>query len=572
MCRIARNPETRPVAVALLCVVLTMLINVSHPYLWGPDEPREAEIAREALTGRDFVTPHLCGLPFLEKPPLYYDMVAASFALTGRTTPPVARGVSVLLGCIMLSAVFFFGRIWGGNRRGLLAVLVLESMPQFYRYSHWILLDIGVGTFCTLALVAFAYLVFWARDGQDRLALFLFYMTTACAFLTKGVVGIFHISVIVGAFIILKRDWGILRRMLSSLSLLAFLVPVGIWIYLYYREGGICYLNELFINDVFGRFLRVRFELSGCHFYNTDLGNRAPWYFYIQRISDMVGFALLFLPFTIWDGRKSLVKALSATADRESDIFLFLIIWAFLPGILLSFSSIKEVSYVLPSYAGIAIMIGGWLDERLPHGSGIWWLVAVIPIVFSTVFLSPRIGVRTYLAVTIGYLVLALPFIPVLFWKRHFGSVVFLYLALALGGTVIANTPKVIYETRLKWKCYSPLAQAVWSHVGDRMLYLYRPRDTLRGSIPFYRGRLTPEIDRPAQLRSVLESGKENFILMRKDVFDRIVHRPPFETLIERAYHLVPLPELNLHYDYVLISNTIRCPVKSRRETHLTRS
>ena len=561
MCLIARNLTTESIVVALLCIVLTMLVDFSHPYLWGPDEPREAEIAREVLTGRDFITPHLCSLPFLEKPPLYYDMVAASFAFTGKTTPPLARLVSVLLGCIMLSAVFFFGRMWGGNRRGLLAVLVLESMPQFYRYSHWILLDIGVGAFCTLALVAFAYLVFWAKNGQERSALLLFYMTTACAFLTKGVVGIFHVLVIVGAFIVLKRHWGLFRRLLSPLSLLAFVLPVGIWIYLYYREGGICYLHELFINNVLGRFLRVHYELSGCHFYNTDLGNRGPWYFYIQRIPDMIGLALLFLPFTIWNWRKRLVKALSVTANRESDIFLFLIIWAFLPGIFLSFSSTKEVSYVLPSYAGIAIMVGGWLDERLKtvqktgEWEGIWWLAIVIPIAFSTVFFS-WMGVRTYLAVAIGYLVLALPFIMVLFWKRYFGSVVFLCLALALSGVVIGNTPKLIYETRLKKKCYAVLAKVVWSQVGDRTLYLYRPHDILRGSIPFYGGRLTPEIDRPAQLRSVLESGKKNFIMMRKDLFDRIIHRPHLETL-KQAYHLVTLPEFDLCYDYVLISNTI---------------
>ena len=54
-----------------MCIAVAMMVNVSHSYLWGPDEPREAEIARETLVKRNFVTPHLDGLPFLEKPPLY---------------------------------------------------------------------------------------------------------------------------------------------------------------------------------------------------------------------------------------------------------------------------------------------------------------------------------------------------------------------------------------------------------------------------------------------------------------------------------------------------------------------
>lgn len=51
-----------------LVVAMAMITGIHHDYLWSPDEPRVAEIARETLIDGHWITPHLCGLPFLEKP------------------------------------------------------------------------------------------------------------------------------------------------------------------------------------------------------------------------------------------------------------------------------------------------------------------------------------------------------------------------------------------------------------------------------------------------------------------------------------------------------------------------
>ena len=53
--------------------------------LLEPDEGRYAEIPREMLVSGDFVTPHLNGVVYLEKPPFYYWGTAASLRQFGET-------------------------------------------------------------------------------------------------------------------------------------------------------------------------------------------------------------------------------------------------------------------------------------------------------------------------------------------------------------------------------------------------------------------------------------------------------------------------------------------------------
>ncbi|HVH70303.1 MAG TPA: hypothetical protein VNB49_04235, partial [Candidatus Dormibacteraeota bacterium] len=49
----------------------------------GPDEPRYAWIARAMVETHDWVTPHLYGRPWFEKPPLFYWGAGLCFKLFG---------------------------------------------------------------------------------------------------------------------------------------------------------------------------------------------------------------------------------------------------------------------------------------------------------------------------------------------------------------------------------------------------------------------------------------------------------------------------------------------------------
>ena len=108
--------------------------------LWTPDEPREAEIGREMLLAPGLV-PQLDGVPFLEKPPFYYWLLAGAYAAAGRPSPPAGRALSAAFSLASLAVVWFWTRRAAGRSAAAAAVFVLATMLGFLREAHWILID-----------------------------------------------------------------------------------------------------------------------------------------------------------------------------------------------------------------------------------------------------------------------------------------------------------------------------------------------------------------------------------------------------------------------------------------------
>lgn len=516
-------------------VAAAMATGVNHRFLFGPDEPREAEIARETLRDGHWVVPRLCGLPFLEKPPLYYDLVALSYSAAGRVTPPAARAVSVLSGTLMLTAAFLLARRWRGTRAAWFAVLVLLTMPKFWRYSHVILLDIAVGAFCSCALACFGWGLAGGGSGRRRMLPALCALFAACAFLTKGSVTLFILATVVLAFCAATRRWGDLRKLLSPLPLLLFLVPVCAWLALFYREGGVPYLYEHFVNNILGRFLQIPFELPDARFFHTDLGHRLPWHFYLSTLPEIMGPWVAFIPFAAWKA----VRAARRGGGDEAQAAMLLIVWAFLPGFLFSFSGIKERTYILPSYTALALLVGGWLEEKTAAREGelwgsVWWLGMVFPVAALSL-VSPRLGSRTVL---IAAAILVLPIAGVCLVaaaKRRFAAALFPLIAATLCALIVSIAPPVA-RMRHREKCLFDLSRETWEIVGDRALYLYRPGDNIRGSVSFYADRTLREIDRPEELRGVLGGASTTFVITEQGHLDALSADPSFHGLL----NLVP--------------------------------
>jgi 4-amino-4-deoxy-L-arabinose transferase-like glycosyltransferase len=145
----------RPRLSALLLLLLPGLL--LYPCLgfrlFEPDESRYAQIPAEMLHRGDFIVPTLQGEPYLDKPPLLYWLVAASYRLFG-VHDWSARLVPALSLHLTLLAVYLLGRRTLGERPAWWGALFLALAPCFVGMARLLLLDSLLTLWTTLALFA----------------------------------------------------------------------------------------------------------------------------------------------------------------------------------------------------------------------------------------------------------------------------------------------------------------------------------------------------------------------------------------------------------------------------------
>jgi len=124
----ATREKARSAALAalLLGAAIIFLAGLGWLPLVERDEALYAEAAREMVASGDWITPRVNGVPFLEKPPLYYWMAGVSYQLF-RVSPFAARLPSALSAILTVMLVFSVGsRVWGW-RAGLLGGVALAT-------------------------------------------------------------------------------------------------------------------------------------------------------------------------------------------------------------------------------------------------------------------------------------------------------------------------------------------------------------------------------------------------------------------------------------------------------------
>ena len=114
---------------AFLIFAILYLLLISVRPLYSPDEARYVEIPREMLADHDFVTPHLDGARYFEKPVMGYWLIAGAIrvfgenAFAGRFMPAMSTGLAALI--VMLLAM----KMTGKYEIGLYAAECFLLMP-----------------------------------------------------------------------------------------------------------------------------------------------------------------------------------------------------------------------------------------------------------------------------------------------------------------------------------------------------------------------------------------------------------------------------------------------------------
>src|SRR5262245_42790599 len=181
--------DAEPTRVRLFSLALVVLLPAAllypsrHFRLLEPDEGRYAQIPREMLANGDSIVPTLQGLPYLDKPPLFYWTVQLSYRQFG-VSDSVARLVPALAVHLTILLVYLIGRRSLGERAALWGTLLLSVAPGFLGMGRLLILDGLLTLWVTLSLLA----IFEAVRGARLQCGWWLLSAVACGLgvLTKG--------------------------------------------------------------------------------------------------------------------------------------------------------------------------------------------------------------------------------------------------------------------------------------------------------------------------------------------------------------------------------------------------
>ena len=356
---VARAPIALPLLVVAAVVALGW--NLGGYHLLDPDEGRNAEVAREMVASGDYVVPHLDGLPYLDKPVLYFAAAAAAIKVLGPTE--IAVRLPALLATIATVALLitFARRRWGATA-GWVAGLSFATMPMALGYAHVVLFDSTLTLSTTAAMVALA-------AGRPALA----WGAVALGALTKGPVALAVPAVAIVPYAVATGTPA--RRFVSWGGLAVFAGVALPWF------GTVWARFPEFPGYVFGRETLLRFATPAFHRW-------APMWYYIPILA--AGAFPWIIPACAGLGRwRAAWRARRQPGPHEA---ILLGAWVVGPFLLFTLDQSKLPQYVLPLLPPLALAAAREIAAR---GAGTAWrayLGAAVGVALALLFLPPSLG------------------------------------------------------------------------------------------------------------------------------------------------------------------------------------
>jgi 4-amino-4-deoxy-L-arabinose transferase-like glycosyltransferase len=521
---IERSPRRR-VSCLWWGLALLLLLGAGQQHgLWGNDEPREAEMAREMYVSGDWVVPRLNGKAFLEKPPLAYWGAALVFHAMGGASTAWCRIPSAFWGLVGVLAAAWLGSMLAGRAVGLLSALVLATCGEWLHITHYLLVDVPLAACVALSLALFWY-GYRPDGGRKGLGYFGCALAISGAFMSKGMVGVIIPASAIVVFLAWRRQWREFGRLISPWNVGATVIVPLLWLcLLWVREGNDALRVFVWDNQV------LRFISSSAD--HAD----APWY-YLQIIFEVLLPWAIFLPPALLRLFRPSDGARISDGGRQ-----YLIAVIAVPFIVLSIASGKRHLYLLPLLPGFAIMIAAWIAgpwaperakwESLWHRVGLG-LFALLPVgswggalYFAAVQGSGILAAFIGVAVSILLAVAAVKYALRTRGER-LPEIAIALLILAYGAVLSPS----LWAVAEKEKGYADFEKMLDTQLGKGdVLYLYGEGEQVQGVVCFHLKRTFPIVRTPDELPLVLRPSSGNCLLISEKVYSAL-----------RARNLIPL-------------------------------
>ena len=480
-----------------LVAIITILIvffNLGGVPLLDPDEPVYAETPKEMFSFNEFLSPRIYGEYWYDKPPMYYWLVAASYKLFGMNEF-AARFPSAILAVACTLLVYQSGGRLFNERAGIAGALVLATSIEFFYLGKAAVTDITLLFFLSASLLAFIEKKYYIA-----------YLFAGLATLTKGPIGLLFPGGIIFFYLLATRNWALLKSMKIFSGLLIYVAIAAPWYILMYNIHG-----SIFVDTFLGFHNITRFT-------SPEHPEGVLWYYYIP---------VLILGFFPWTGIMiQSIWASLAKSTYDSSTLLFLNIWSLFIFAFFTISQTKLVSYILPMYPPLA-MIVGWYIDRLWTSHG------------KIHFTSWSIGLSIVTILFIGIMFIGLKAMPILANGIYISAIIFVLMSSLVAYFAWKNDILRAFWTKIiSMALFSMVLTAILFPIAAPMLTtkniaqeFNRQYDGkspvyvvkfLRPGFTFYTNVYGKEIVLGTDFNELIQESQRSYFLIRQSEYDRL--------------------------------------------------
>jgi len=309
---------------------------------WAPVEPRYAEIARVMFQKGEWIVPTVNGDLYTDKPILFFWLVLIFSHVAGAVNEWTVRLPAALGALGTVLTTYKLGKDFFGPKIGFMAALVLATSVRVVLEARWAHVDMLFAFFFLLSMLFAARAILREEKRHELIPAYIF---MALATLTKGMIGVALPALILLMFVVVRRDWRLLREARLPLGIALFLLVAAPWFYL---------VNHATEGKWLGDFIYIHHIRR----FTDPLGHREPFYYYFKTLPvDLLPWTVFALP-ALFAYKPS--KKLFAEPTP-----LFFTLWFFVIFIFFSLSDSKRDLYLLPLLPVAALFVAVYFDDLL---------------------------------------------------------------------------------------------------------------------------------------------------------------------------------------------------------------
>jgi len=327
----------------------------SPPSLMDDVDAVQAQIARNMINSGDYVTAKLEGVPYLEKPPLIYWLVAGSYKIFG--VHDWAARIPMALSAIALAWLTAAFGTWAfGRRAGFYAGLAMGTSVGLFLFTRVLLPDVMLTA--SIALVMWAFLrVLDDEEPNPRLWAALLAAGLGLGLLLKSLIGVVFPWAAIFLYLAFTKQLfslAVWKRLRPFSGLAIILLIAAPWHVLatirnppYFSFTIKSVPGEyhgffwfFFINEQLLRFLNLR--------YPRDYDTVPRLYFWLLNLVWLFPWSVYF---------PAALKLSYRPIDRAGKARLLALCWIGFVMLFFTFSTTQEY-YSMPCYPAMALLLG----------------------------------------------------------------------------------------------------------------------------------------------------------------------------------------------------------------------